>query len=72
MPAMKIEEVLKKYTDKLMSISGVVGTGQGLCDGEPCIKVLLIKKTRELERKIPRELEGYKVRLEETGKVRAY
>ncbi len=72
MSAMKIEEVLKKYTDKLMSISGVVGIGQGLCDGEPCIKVFLIKKTRELEEKIPRELEGYKVKIEETGKVRAY
>jgi hypothetical protein len=72
MSAMKIEEVLKKKTDNLMSISGVVGTGQGLCDGEPCIKVFLIKKTPELEEKIPRELEGYKVKIEETGKVRAY
>lgn len=72
MSAMKIEVVLKKYTDNLMSISGVVGTGQGLCDGEPCIKVFLIKKTRELEEKIPKELEGYKVKIEETGKVRAY
>ncbi len=69
---MKIEEVLKKYTDNLMAISSVVGIGQGLCDGEPCIKVFLIKKTRELEEKIPRELEGYKVKIEETGKVRAY
>ena len=72
MSTMKIEVVLKKYTDNLMSISGVVGTGQGLCDGEPCIKVFLIKKTRELEEKIPKELEGYKVKIEETGKVRAY
>ena len=72
MSAIKIEEVLKKFTDNLMAISGVVGTGQGLCDGEPCIKVFLIKKTPELEEKIPRELEGYKVKIEETGKVRAY
>ncbi len=69
---MKIEEVLKKYTDNLMSISGVVGTGQGLCDDEPCIKVFVIKKTPELEKKIPGELEGYKVKIEETGKVQAY
>ena len=72
MSAMKIEEVLKKYADNLMSISGLIGIGQGLCDGEPCIKVFLIKKTRELEKKIPRELEGYKVQIEETGEVRAY
>jgi len=72
MSSMKIEEILKKYTDNLMSISGVVGTGQGLCDGEPCIKVFLIKKTRELEEKIPGELEGCKVKIEETGMVKAY
>ena len=69
---MKIEDVLKKYTDNLMSISGVVGVGQGLCNGEPCIKVFLIKKTQELEKKIPSKLEDYKVKIEETGKVRAY
>ncbi len=69
---MKIEEVLKKYTDNLMSMSGVVGIGQGLCDGEPCIKVFLIRKTQELGEKIPRELEGYKVKIEETDKFRAY
>lgn len=72
MSEMKIEEVLKKYTDNLMSISGVVGTGQGLCDGKPCIKVFVIKKTPELEKKIPRDLEGYKIKIEETGKVKAY
>ena len=72
MSAMKIEVVLKKYADNLMSISGVTGIGQGLCDGEPCIKVFLIKKTRELEKKIPRELKGYKVQIEETGEIRAY
>jgi hypothetical protein len=72
MSAMKIEEGLKKYTDNLMPISSVVGIGQDLSDGEPCIKVFLIKKTRELEGKIPKALEGYKVEIEETGKVRAY
>ena len=68
----KIEEVLKKHTDNLMSMSGVVGTGQGLCNDELCVKVFVIKKTPELEEKIPGELEGYKVKIEETGEVRAY
>ena len=56
MSAMKIEEVLKKYTDNLMSISGLIGTGQGLCDEDPCIKVFVIKKMPELEKKIPENL----------------
>ena len=72
MPSRSIEDVLKELTNDFMGTSGVVGTGQGLCDGEPCIKVFVIKKTQELEEKIPGTIEGYKVKIEETGKVRAY
>lgn len=71
MSAMKIEEVLKEHTDDLMTIPGVVGTGQGLCDGNPCIKVFVVKKTQELEDKIPEKLEGYSVKIKETGVIRA-
>ncbi len=71
MPAKTIEEVLKEHTDELMSIPGVVGTAQGLCDGKPCIKVLVIKKTPELEQKIPNVLEGHPVVVQETGEIRA-
>ena len=68
---MKVEEVLKKYTQNLMTISGVVGTGQGLCNGKSCIKVFVVKKTPELEDKIPEKLEGYPVKIKETGVFRA-
>jgi len=71
MSAKTIQEVLKEHTDELMSLPGVVGTGQGLCDGRPCIKVFVIKKTQELEEKISGKLEGYPVRIEETGEIRA-
>jgi len=66
-----IKEVLKKHTKDLMSIPGVVGTGQGLCEGKPCIKVFVIKKTPDLDQKIPQTLEGYPVVVEETGEVKA-
>ena len=71
MSALTIEEVLKKYTDNLMSISGVVGTGHGLCDGKSCIKVFVVKKNPELENKIPEKHEGYPVKIKETGVFRA-
>ncbi len=71
MSAKTIEEVLKGHTNDLMAIPGVVGTAQGLCNGKPCIKVFVIKKTPELEAKIPGELEGYTVKIEETGEFRA-
>ncbi len=70
-PEKAIEAVLKERTNELMSIPGVVGTGQGLCDDQPCIKVLVVKETPEVDQKIPRMLEGYPVVIEETGKIRA-
>lgn len=71
MAAKKIEAVLREHTKKLMSLSGVVGTAQGLCDNKPCIKIYVIKRTPELDEKIPDILEGYPVIIEETGEIRA-
>ncbi len=71
MSAKTIEEVLKEHTEELMSIPGVVGIGQGLCNDKPCIKVFVIEKTPELAQKIPNSLEGYQVIIEETGEIRA-
>ncbi len=66
-----IEDVLKAHTEELMSIPGVVGTAIGQCDQKPCIKVYVVKKTPDLERKVPQTLNGYPVMLEETGEIRA-
>lgn len=66
-----IEEVLKDYTEELMSLPGVTGTAQGLCNDNPCIKVYVIKKTPELDREIADTLEGYKVMIEEIGEINA-
>jgi hypothetical protein len=65
-----IEAVQASHTDSLMRIPGVVGTGIGLCDGSPCIKVLVVRVTPELRKAIPDSLEGYRVTLDETGTVR--
>ncbi len=65
-----IEEVLQEHTKKLMSLPGVVGTGQGLCDDRPCMLIFVIKKTPELVQEIPRVIEGYPVRIKETGEIR--
>jgi len=66
-----IDIVLQEHTDELRAIPGVVGTAQGLCKNKPCIIVFVTRKTAELEKKIPRKLDGHPVELEETGKVRA-
>ena len=69
MPKKTLEEVLKESNNKLLSIPGVVGTAQGLCDRKTCIKVYVIKKTPELARQIPVSIDGYTVVIEETGEI---
>lgn len=54
-----------------MAIPGVVGTGIGLCDGEPCIKVLVTRRTAEIVEAIPEEVQGHRVEIEMTGEFRA-
>ena len=66
-----IDEVLKGHTIATMSIPGVVGTGQGLCEGNPRIKVFVIKKTPGLDQTIPGTLGGYAVTVGETGEIKA-
>lgn len=67
-----IESVLKEHTEHLMSIPGVIGTGIGLCDGRRCIKVFTSGLTEELKKKLPEELEGHPLRIEESGPFEAY
>jgi hypothetical protein len=55
----------------LMSLSGVVGTAQGLCEGSACIKVLVTDKTPQLEQEIDDILKGYPYEIQKTGKIKA-
>ena len=57
MPERTIQEVQKEHNNELMAVPGVVGTAIGICNGMPCIKVYVVKKTPELDRKIPDILE---------------
>lgn len=65
-----IEVVQNEHADALMSIPFVVGTAIGECGGKPCIKVLVSRNNPELLKKIPSELEGYQISIEETGELR--
>jgi hypothetical protein len=66
-----VAQVLDRHTERLMSLPGVIGTSEGECRGRPCILVLVARKTRELERAIPPQLEGVPVEIRETGPIRA-
>ncbi len=69
-PHPTIEEVQERHTPAWMEIPGVVGTGIGLCDDEPCIRVFLAAPSPEAEKAIPKEVEGYRVEVVVTGPFR--
>ena len=71
MPTKSIREVLQKHTKELMAIPGVVGAGEGVCDGKPCIRVFISGKNPQVTQKIPASIEGYVVTVEETGDFKA-
>ncbi len=66
-----IDEVIRTHADSLMAIPGVVGIYHGQKeDGSACLKILVRAITPEIERRIPRTLEGYPVEIELTGEIR--
>src|SRR5258708_37626214 len=62
-PLRDINAVLADHDKELLAIHGVVGVYVGLLSDQktPCLKVMLAQKDPNLERRIPRELEGYPV-----------
>lgn len=64
-----IDAVLAAHNDSLMAIPGVLGTAAGRCAGAPCIRILVSRVTEEIRRRIPRELEGFPVRVDVTGPI---
>jgi len=72
MPMRDINDVLRDHDEELMAIPGVVGVYVGVMADEktPCLKVMAARKTPELDRKVPKILEGYPVVVEESGIIR--
>ena len=66
-----IEEVQEAFTREWMDLPGVVGTGIGLYEGQPCIKVFVAGPIQQLEERIPNEVDGHRVILEQTGRFQA-
>ena len=66
-----IEIVLRENTKRLISLPGVVGTGQGMRDGMPCITVYVVRKTSVLANQIPDRLEEFPVFVEEIGEIKS-
>ena len=58
-------------TPTVMDLPGVVGTAVGLCEGEPCIQVLIARPDSALMERLPKEYRGFPVDVQVVGDVRA-
>ena len=66
-----IEEVMNSHSDEIMALIGVTGIYIGqLENGKPCIVVLILKESEEPNKKIPKTLEGYPVKIEVSGEIK--
>ena len=66
-----VKRVMDAHVNELMSISGVVGVAIGALEGgTPCIQVLVVEASDDLEKELPKRLEGHPVTIVETGEIR--
>ena len=71
MPDTDINTVMEAHVDGLMAIPGVTGVAVGETEnGTPCILVLVVEETEEINQKIPDQLEGHPVRLMVSGEIK--
>jgi hypothetical protein len=66
--------LLGHYTDQLMNINGVVGTGIGLSErtGRPQLEIYVRKQNAKLRAELPTYIEDKPVRVRQIGEVVAY
>ena len=72
-PQRDINAVLARHDKELLTILDVVGVYVGTLEDRHttlCLRVMLARKNPETERKIPRSIEGYPVRIEVSGEFR--
>ena len=67
-----IQEVKARHLEQLMATEGVVAVGIGQdADRNPVIVVGMDRERPEAARSMPQDLEGYAVRIEIVGQIRA-
>ena len=64
-----ILEALDQANGWLDEFEGIEGIGQGLKDGQDCIKVFVSRPSSEFTDKIPKAVKGFAVVVEESGQI---
>ena len=67
-----INDVLRAHDQELLAVKGVVGVYVGMLeDGKtPCLKVMVAAKSGEVEKAVPKSIEGFPVVIEITGEIK--
>ena len=68
----RFEDACAKVTRRVIGIEGVAGTAIGLKGGKACVKVYLERDDARLRSRVPRSVDGVRVEVEVTGKVRRW
>lgn len=66
-----IAQTHQEHAAELMAVPGVVGVGIGEHHGKPCIMVLVAEQTSAVQNRIPTELNGFAVVVEQSGEFTA-
>ena len=67
-----IQDVKNRHEKQLLSLPGVISVGIGLDDKKNPVIIIGVKKDdAELKSKLPQQLEGYRVSIQQTGTIRA-
>jgi hypothetical protein len=66
-----IAKLIESYGPDLMELDKVVGIGESLCNGEPCIRIYLSEADHTTLNEIPTELNGITVIKEISGPLNA-
>lgn len=67
----KLKDVRARNDARLMELAGVVGVGEGVKNGRPCIKVYVARKSKALTQRLPQQIEGFPVVIEQSGEFEA-
>ena len=59
--------VVRRYTEQLMALPGVVGVAEGRAGGRPCVVVLVASRRAAAAQGVPHLLDGFPTRIVETG-----
>ena len=56
-----LDEVVARHGEELRAVRGVVGVDSAECNGAPCIRVTVVRRTQKMLSQLPSSLEGFPV-----------